>query len=127
MKKRTYVLKEAERIVPLLRSIGREIKARQRASDEMQKHLDTMRAAPKLNGNARSADQLEAQLAIHLRELRSAETELERLGCRLDVEHPLRILIPSPNGDWAFDGHLEDTTFYATRPGAAPSAPSTSS
>ena len=127
MKKRTYVLKEAERIVPLLRSIGREIKARQRASDEMQKHLETMRAKPLVNGQARTADEVEAQIAIHLRELRSAEKELERLGCRLDQEHPLRILIPSPNGDWAFDGHLEDTRYYVTKPDAAPSAPSTSS
>lgn len=127
MKQRTYVLKEAERIVPLLRSIGREIKARRRAADEMQKHLDVLKAGPRAQGGTQSAEHLEAQIAIHRREVRSAETELERLGCRLDAEHPLRILIPSPNGDWAFDGHLEDTRFYVSRSDGAPSAPSTSS
>lgn len=127
MKQRTYALKEAERIVPLLRSIGREIKARRHAADEMQKHLDTLRTGPRADGGAHSADHLEAQIAIHRREMRNAECELERLGCRLDQEHPLRILIPSPNGDWAFDGHLEDTRFYVSRSDGAPSTPSTSS
>ena len=127
MKQRTYALKEAERIVPLLRSIGREIKARRRAADEMQKHLDELRTEPRAGGGADSAGHLEAQIAIHRREVRNAEVELERLGCRLDQEHPLRILIPSPTGDWAFDGHLEDTRFYVSRSDGSPSAPSTSS
>ncbi|HZO07905.1 MAG TPA: DUF2203 family protein [Myxococcota bacterium] len=127
MKQRTYALKDAERIVPLLRSIGREIKARRRAAEEMRKHLDVLRTGPRAEGGAQSVEHLEAQIAVHLREMRSAEIELERLGCRLDVEHPLRILIPSPNGDWAFDGHLEDTRFYVSRSDGAPSTPSTSS
>jgi hypothetical protein len=96
MKSRTYALQEAEKIVPLLRSIGREIKSRQRAADEMRKHLASLRAQRRVDGDKPSADNLEAQIATHLRELRSAEKELERLGCRLDEEHPLRILIPSP-------------------------------
>lgn len=127
MKPRTYVLKEAEKIVPLLKSIGREIKARRRVTDEMQKHLDSLTARPRADDSARSVEHLEAQIAIQRREMRNAESELERLGCRLDQEHPLRILIPSPNGDWAFDGHLEDTGFYVSRSEGAPSTPSTSS
>jgi hypothetical protein len=124
MKSRTYALQEAEKIVPLLRSIGREIKSRQRAADEMRKHLASLRAQRRVDGDKPSADNLEAQIATHLRELRSAEKELERLGCRLDEEHPLRILIPSPNGDWAFDGHLEETRFYVSRTGSLPSTSS---
>jgi len=113
--------------VPLLRSIGREIKARRRAAEEMQKHLDVLRNGTRAQGGTQSAEHLEAQIAIHRREMRNAEGELERLGCRLDQEHPLRILIPSPTGDWAFDGHLEDTRFYVSRSDGTSSTPSTSS
>jgi hypothetical protein len=112
MKSRIYALQEAERIVPLLRSIGREIQARRRESGEIQKRIETLRAHPPRT--APEAASLESELATHLREIRAAEKELERLGCRLDEEHPLRILIPSLNGDWAFDGSLDDTRFYAT-------------
>jgi hypothetical protein len=115
MKTRIYALKEAERIVPLLRSIGREISSRRRAADEIQKHLESI--PDRLREEAPDKPNLEAELATHLREIHCAERELARLGCKLDEQHPLRILIPSPNGHWAFDGHLEDTRFYATPAG----------
>jgi len=114
MKRRTYALKDAERIVPLLRSIGREIKARHRAAQTIQRRLEILRGLKRAPTDGPSeVDGLEAELATHLRETRSAERELERLGCRLDEQHPLRILIPSPNGDWAFDGHLDETRFLS--------------
>jgi chromosome segregation ATPase len=123
MKRRIYALKEAERIVPLLRSIGRELSTRRRAADELQKNLDSLAAPGRRasrrevwEGTRRQTD-LEAELATHLREIHGAEKELERLGCSLDEQHPLRILIPSPNGHWAFDGALDDTRFYATPAG----------
>jgi hypothetical protein len=123
MKRRIYALKEAERIVPLLRSIGRELSSRRRAADELQKNLDSI-ASPgrrpsrdEVWEGARRQTDLQAELATHLREIHGAEKELERLGCSLDEQHPLRILIPSPNGHWAFDGHLDDTRFYATPAG----------
>ena len=123
MKNRIYALKDAERIVPLLRSIGREIQTRRRAADEIQKHLDslTARLQEGVRAEARRGTpgrpNLEAELATHLREIHGAERELQHLGCRLDEQHPLRILIPSPNGHWAFDSHLDDTRFYATPAG----------
>lgn len=116
MKRRAYALQDVERMVPLLRSIGREIKARHRAAESILKRLETQRARPRRSNEDRTHTLgLEAELATHLRETRSAEKELERLGCRLDEQHPLRILIPSPNGDWAFDGHLDETRFYVPR------------
>jgi hypothetical protein len=125
MERRTYALKEAERMVPLLRSIGREMKARRSAAEEIHKHLESLRI--RSSGPMSDVSSLEGQLATHLREMRGAEKELEHLGCRLDEQHPLRILIPSPDGDWAFDGHLEDTRFYATRSGGVSSSRRTSS
>ena len=113
-----YLRREAERLVPLLRSITREIQARARATEEIRRSLDL--AAPRDRGRAPAPACLEAQLATHLREMRSAEQELERLGCRLDDQHPERILIPSPSGAWAFEDRLGDTRFYAARTGGAP-------
>jgi hypothetical protein len=123
MKTRIYALKDAEKIVPLLRSIGREIQTRRSAADEIQKHLESLTARLRdgeregERGESRERPSLEAELATHKREIHGAERELEHLGCRLDEQHPLRILIPSPNGHWAFDGHLDDTHFYATPAG----------
>ena len=111
MKHCKYAPKEAERIVPLLRSIGREIRSRRRVVEDIRKHIDSVRAVARPESLV--VANLEAQLATHLREIRSSEQELERLGCRLDTRHPLRILIPSSEGDLAFDGHLDDTRFYA--------------
>ncbi len=127
MKTRIYALKDAEKIVPLLRSIGREIQSRRRAADEIQKHLDSLTARMRegvrdgasegAREDAPDKPNLEAELATHLREIHGAERELGHLGCKLDEQYPLRILIPSPNGHWAFDGHLDDTRFYATPAG----------
>ena|SRR5690349_5822133 len=117
MKNRIYALKDAERIVPLLRSIGREIQTRRRAADQIEGCLEG--TSPRSHEERVAASNLEAQLATHLRELRSAEKELERLGCRFDDQNPDRILIPSPNGHWALDGRLDDTHFYAAPAGGA--------
>lgn len=115
MKRRIYALKEAEKIVPLLRSIGKEIHVRRRATAELQKRLDLVRSLARTESAV--LQNLEAQIATHLREIRSSEKELDHLGCRLDERHPLRILIPSSDGAWAFDGSLDDTRFYATPAG----------
>jgi len=115
MKRRIYGLKEAERIVPLLRSIGKEIHVRRRSAEELQKRLDMVKGIAR-SGSA-ALRNLEAELATHLREIRSSERELEHLGCRLDERHPLRILIPSSEGAWAYDGSLDDTRFYTAPAG----------
>ena len=63
MKTRTYALKEAERIVPLLRSIGKEIETRRRAAEEIQKHLASLTARLREGerGGSRELPSLEAQ------------------------------------------------------------------
>ncbi|MBL8858463.1 MAG: DUF2203 family protein [Planctomycetes bacterium] len=104
MKKQAYDEDAAEKLLPLLVSIGREIKNRMRAVDALEKEL----------GERQRGDdntELVARLAIEKRELRTTLTELERLGCELDADHPLRILIPGLNGPMAFEGSLEKTMF----------------
>jgi hypothetical protein len=117
MKRRVYALKEVQRMVPLLRSIGREIHSRRHSAEEIGKHLESLRSR---SHPSPDLSHLEAQLSTHRREIHAAVRELEHLGCRLDEQHPPRILIPSPNGHWAFDGHLDDTRFYAAPAAGAP-------
>jgi hypothetical protein len=91
MKRRIYALKEAEKIVPtsFARS-GRDPRPPARAAAELQKRLEFVRSLSRTEGAV--LQNLEAQIATHLREIRSSE-ELDHLGCRLDERRPLRILI----------------------------------
>ncbi|MBI5362781.1 MAG: DUF2203 family protein, partial [Planctomycetes bacterium] len=104
MQTHNYDREKAERLVPLLRSITREIRER----SEVIERLD--RAIGGARGDARAghAARWELRLVEHRRSLRDAERELEELGCTLDEDHPLRILIPGSNGaferGFAFDG-----------------------
>ena len=107
MNKHVYAEPQAEKLLPLLVSIGREVKNRIRAIDELEQKLASY--GPTNPARDQAATEAIAQLAVHKRELRLALKELERLGCDLDADHPLRILIPGLNGPMAFEGSLEKT------------------
>lgn len=114
MNAKVYAQDQATELLPLLRSIGREIKDRTRAIDALEEDLShcTAGTEPAL----REAGDTRAELAVQRRELSRAQRELERLGCRLDADHPLRILIPGLAGTMAYEGSLERTAFRF-RPG----------
>ena len=114
MTKPVYAEPEAEKLLPLLVSIGREVKNRLRAIDAIEQEL--AKYGPAKPARDAKATELIAQLATHKHELRTALKELEHLGCQLDADHPLRILIPGLNGTLAFEGSLEKTQFRL-RPG----------
>ena len=109
MDKRTYDRESAERMTPLLRSITRELRERQRAIDLLQRDLSL--AQREVTRHA-EVPLLEAALAGQRRELRQVTKEVTRLGLALDAEHPLRILIPTADGAWAYEGVLDDTQFF---------------
>jgi hypothetical protein len=109
MKKQVYLEPEAEQILPLLVSIGRELKNRMRSIDEIEEKLAKSR--PSTSANDEEKQKNVAELAVHKRELRKTLKELEQLGCKLDADHPLRILIPGLNGPMAFEGSLDKTMF----------------
>jgi hypothetical protein len=114
MSKPVYAEPQAEKLLPLLVSIGREVKNRIRAIDALE--LQLAQYGPSNPPRDSKGTALVAELALHKRELRSSLKELERLGCELDADHPLRILIPGLNGTLAFEGSLEKTQFRL-RPG----------
>ena len=94
-----YDREEAAKLVPLLRSITREIEERTRAIDALEHSLSAAQATAGAVGRA-TQDTLvrQAELAGQRRELRLAKQELARLGCALDQDHPLRVLIPGEHG-----------------------------
>ncbi|MBI5435239.1 MAG: DUF2203 family protein [Planctomycetes bacterium] len=108
MRSRTYALKDAERLLPLLRAVRRELRDR---TFEVAR-LEELREALLPSAVAHHADlsMLEAELSTQRRELRRAEKEVETLGCRVDQDRPLRIVVPSTDGDLAIDGDLSKTT-----------------
>jgi hypothetical protein len=118
MTKHLYDRSLAERLIPLLRSITREIRERTTAIERLDLLLDAPASAQLL---ARQHE-LTARLVEHRRALRNAERELSGLGCILDEDHPLRVLIPGDDGEfdggYAFDalsGSLESITLVGVR------------
>jgi septal ring factor EnvC (AmiA/AmiB activator) len=101
---------DAERMMPLLRSIGRELRERTRAVTALEEHL----AALSVNSSvhAQEMSTAESNLSTQRRELRRCENELAQLGCNVDADHPLRILIPSIDGALAYESKLDGTQFY---------------
>jgi len=94
---------DAQRLVPLLDSIFREVAERRREARLLEKQLAAVKQASTTEEN--ESDhllQLRAQLAMQRRELRLAQKEFERLGCEVDEHNPNRVLILGPNGRQTF-------------------------
>lgn len=107
MQAQKYAVQDAERLMPLLRSIRRELRERNLRSAELEARLERLcEAKPKREHQIRL---VESELSLHRRELRRLERELGELGCKLDEDRPLRILIPSQEGQLACDGELSKT------------------
>jgi chromosome segregation ATPase len=110
MNTKSFARKDAERLMPLLRSIGREMRERTKAIDSLEQRLEALSDSRRVHGEEIAS--LESQLSNHRRELRRIESEVGQLGCNLDADHPLRILIPAEGGALAFEGPLDDTQYY---------------
>jgi hypothetical protein len=90
-------------MVPLVKSIVRELQERRRSVRNLERRLEAFASTRSVHdGDIRN---LQAELAIHRRELRRCEKELAGLGCTLDVEH--RIVGPDAQ---ELSG-LDDTLF----------------
>ena len=87
---------DAERTLPLVRAIGREVRERTRVMEALE--------ARAVRGD--NSVGLEAELAMQRRELRSCEKELARLGYGIDADDPHRIV--GQGTSFRFD----DTQFF---------------
>lgn len=95
---RAYDSEHADRLIPLLRSVQRELRERADAIRSLEQRL---RRAPRARRDSPERVALQAELASHKLGTRLAKKELERLGCLLDDAQPQRILIPGASGDLA--------------------------
>lgn len=109
---RTYDSQGADQLIPLLRSVQREMRERADLIRGLRLRIDKLAQDPDSQAALRA---LQAELANHKREIRLARKELERLGCAIDEERPERVLIPGDDGDlargfaWSFgEGHVQD-------------------
>jgi len=87
---------EARALAPLLDSLVRELLEREEALVAIDARIAELRASPFYSSELRS---LEADGAVHRRELRHCHAELERLGCSIVGKTPVTIRIPSRRGN----------------------------
>jgi len=105
---------QAERLLPLLKSIAREVRDRKAAISFLEGRIESLKLSPNLH--AEDLRLAEATLATERRALRHAEEELERLGCRLEEGDPERIVVGGPGQSYTFSWKLGDTQIHRLAP-----------
>ena len=113
MEPKTFERKEVERVMPLLRSIGRELQERNRAIESLEARLDFIQGSPRAaRAHTNELTALGAELSSQRRELRHISKEVRRLGFELEDGRPMRILVPRAAVSGASEPKLDDTRFY---------------
>jgi hypothetical protein len=90
-----YDRTRATALLPLLRSISREIQDRTTGLERIEAQLARAEAGKPIRADVHD---LVATAARHRREIRMAREELERLGCSIVGTAPLTIRIPGRRG-----------------------------
>ncbi len=111
MKRSSYDRRGAEHLLPLIRSIASEISERSDAVEVLEERLLALRGSWKDGKPSDDYLNLQSELSNQRRETRLSRLELARLGCTLDEDRPLRVLIPGMDGNfdsgYAWDGTLD--------------------
>jgi len=99
MNHRSYDHDGAERLIPLLRALGREIRERSDAINEAERAIRALRRSDLATRERRIREGfLLAEISTHKRELRQVNRELTRLGCLVDESDPSTVHIPGEDG-----------------------------
>ncbi len=101
MLKKPYSKHDAEMLMPLMTSIGREVDERYKSVARLEARLADLLVGHDLR--CQEALRIESELSVHRRELRDAEKELSRFGCSVDADRLSRIVCPAAVGAWAYD------------------------
>lgn len=111
MKRSSYDKRAAEHLLPLLRSIAVEIHERSDVIEGLEERLLALRGTCKDGRVSNEYLDVQSELSNQRREARLSRLELSRLGCTLDEDRPLRVLIPGLDGSFdsgfAWDGTLD--------------------
>jgi hypothetical protein len=113
MNHETEVLREAERMAPLIRSIAQEVQARNSEIVRLESVLGTLLTGP--GEPIHEIRRIEEELFRHRRELEGVQKELAQLGCSLDAAHPGRILCARDDSEVSFEERLDETGYRPDR------------
>lgn len=118
MMSQAYDHQTAQRLLPLVTSIGIELSERLHEVRILQGSINLRERNGDIDDELLD---LRAQLANHRREIRYAGKELERLGCAIDQNQPGRILIPGADGEVAhgYTWAASDPTLRRVQTGTA--------
>ncbi len=109
MKHQTETLREAKRMAPLIRSIAREVRARNKEILRLESVLESLLTAS--GEPIHEIRRIESELFRHRREVEGVKKELARLGCFLDAAHAGRILCAKDDSEVSFEEHLDETGY----------------
>lgn len=99
MNDKTYDRRHANRLLPLLGAIGREIEERTQALAATEERIRALESARRTTSTANELQRLTAEAATHRRGIRLAKKELDRLGCSVLGTAPLTFRIPGRVGE----------------------------
>jgi hypothetical protein len=97
MNTKTYDRRRANKLMPLLEAIGRELQERSHALEEIERRLKQLAKSPA--PDQKVTREWTARAAAHRLGLRLARKELDRLGCSVVGTEPLTIRIPGRVGE----------------------------
>jgi hypothetical protein len=100
----------AVQMIPLLRSIAREVVERSFAILQLESESKALQEAPR--AARQKGPTLVAKLANQKRELRRSVEELRDLGWERDPEQPLRFKARGLRGEETYTWRPEDSFFY---------------
>jgi hypothetical protein len=101
--------REAQRMMPLIRSIAHETRERARAIRDLEAKLEDLSSRPgELTTEIRRA---ESELFLHRREVERIGKELAPLGCSLDADRPQRIVCSIGGRRWSYEQQLDETGY----------------
>ena len=107
MKQETLILRSAEKMTPLIRSIAKEVEDRSREIERLESELEQLSA--RTGDRMLEVRRVEEDLFLHRRGMERIEKELARLGCRLDEDHPERIVCSIADGEATFAPREDET------------------
>lgn len=121
---KTYDNESAKQLLPLLRSITREMHDRRRTIRRLEGREMALRASAGERGATLDHGEMErlgSDLATERQALRLAEMELDHLGCSVSEDEAITVLIPGSRGEFT-DGFAWSLEENLLRPLSADSA-----
>jgi len=113
MKQDAEILRRANVMAPLIRSIAREAADRHREIRRLEAELAKLLSAP--GEPVHDLRRVESELFGHRRAVERIQKELGHIGCSLDAEHPDRVVCSLDDREVSFEERLDETGYRPDR------------